>query len=298
VLPLTSACSQKEEAAPAPATNVPNAPAPTLGATTTAAPGGTSSLSTTMLPVNLAQVVTAKGCEVEVVAEKGAGPSGTPICDGTPPPTQPKIVEPQASGNGATPGLPEIPRVGLNSAGARRTPLGWAYTNPTYFKGPLTFLVTQNEGEWLKVLLPARPNRSEGWVRSADVTTTVVQHRIELDLSDFHLVAYNGNDVIADTKVVIGTAGTPTPVGRFFVNDKVQQSYGGGSYGPWVLSTNGYSDALDLFDNGLPVIGFHGTNQPGLIGTRASNGCVRMPNDVVSKLAAELPLGTPITITE
>ncbi len=280
------------------ATNEPFAPAVPQSAAAPSNPEGTTTLPATTLPVNTVQVATAKGCELEVVTAKGAGPSGSPICDGTPPPTQPKIVEPQASGNGAIPGLPEIPRENLNSAGARRTSLGWAYTNPTYFKGPLAFLVTQNDGEWLKVLVPARPNRTEGWVRTADVTVTVVQHRIELDLSDFHLKAFNGNEVIADTKVVVGTLGTPTPTGRFYLNDKVQQSYTGGSYGPWILSTNGYSEALDLFDNGLPVIGFHGTNQPGLVGTRSSNGCVRMPNDVVSKLVAELPLGTPITITE
>lgn len=255
---------------------------------------GTAPVST--LPAHVSEVATAKGCEIEVVAEKGTGPSGAPSCDGTPPPTQPKVQEPVASGSGVVPGLPAIPRVGLSSAGVRRTPLGWAYTNPTYFDGPLTFLVTARDGDWLKVLVPARPNHTEGWVRAADVTVTTSEYHLQLSLSDYHLVVTRGTEVIADTKVVIGAPGTPTPTGRFYVNDKVAQTNPYGSYGPWVLSTNGYSEALDLFDSGLPVIAFHGTDMPGLIGTQSSNGCIRMPNDVVAKLAAEVPVGTPIDI--
>ena len=70
-----------------------------------------------------------------------------------------------------------------------------------------------------------------------------------------------------------------------------------GAYGPWILATSAYSEALDEFDGGLPVIAFHGTNQPDLIGSAASNGCVRMPNDVVDLLADTMPAGTPVTIT-
>ena len=96
--------------------------------------------------------------------------------------------------------------------------------------------------------------------------------------------------------MVIGKETTPTPLGAFYLSEKIQQKNAGGVYGPWILSTNGYSEALDLFDNGLPVVAFHGTNQPDLIGTQASNGCIRMPNDVVTQLADMLPAGTPIQI--
>ena len=102
--------------------------------------------------------------------------------------------------------------------------------------------------------------------------------------------------MVAETDVVIGKDTTPTPVGSFYLSEKIQQKNPDGAYGPWILSTNGYSEALDLFDNGLPVIAFHGTNQPALLGTPASNGCIRMPNDVVTHLAEVLPAGTPIEI--
>ena len=46
------------------------------------------------------------------------------------------------------------------------------------------------------------------------------------------------------------------------------------------------------------MVAFHGTNQPGLIGTKSSNDCVRMPNDVVTQLANTIPAGTPVDIVD
>ncbi|MCD9623679.1 L,D-transpeptidase [Rhabdothermincola sp. EGI L10124] len=119
---------------------------------------------------------------------------------------------------------------------------------------------------------------------------------MELSLSDFNLKVYDGDEVIEETQVVIGQDNTYTPTGRFYLNEKIEQSNPGGVYGPWVLSTNAYSESLDTFDGGLPVVAFHGTNQPELIGTQASNGCIRMPNDVVIRLAEILPAGTPVDV--
>jgi len=48
----------------------------------------------------------------------------------------------------------------------------------------------------------------------------------------------------------------------------------------------------------MPQLAFHGTNKPELIGTQASNGCVRMPDEIDQMLADQMPAGTPITITD
>jgi len=45
-------------------------------------------------------------------------------------------------------------------------------------------------------------------------------------------------------------------------------------------------------------IGIHGTNDPGSIGTKASNGCVRMVNDEVGEVAAVAFKGMLVTILE
>lgn len=189
-----------------------------------------------------------------------------------------------------------IPRVGLNSAAVKKVPEGYQFDNPTYFKNPLVMQVVEQHGDWLKVLIQARPNHTEGWVKASDVDVTSTTYRMELSLADRHLTVYDGDEVVAQTDVVIGKDTTPTPLGTFYLAEKIKQSNASGSYGPWILSTNGYSEALDLFDNGLPVVAFHGTNKPELIGTQASNGCIRLPNDVITQLAEILPAGTPIEI--
>ena len=39
----------------------------------------------------------------------------------------------------------------------------------------------------------------------------------------------------------------------------------------------------------------HGTNDPSVLGTRVSLGCIRVHEDVVARLAL-LPLGTPVEV--
>ncbi len=255
-----------------------DSPAAAPATTTTA----TTQPATTVTTAPVAtEIATAKGASLTVYAEKPADAGGGE-------PSTPTTIP---SGS-----LAAIPRVGLNSAGVAKVADGYRFANPTYFGNPLVLEVVANEGDWLKVMVAARPNHTEGWVKASDVEISGTTYRMELSLADFHLTVYDGDDVVVETDVVIGKDATHTPVGHFFLNEKIEQSNAGGAYGPWILSTNGYSESLDTFDGGLPVIAFHGTNQPGLIGTKASNGCIRMPNDVAVQLAEMLPAGTPIDI--
>ncbi len=192
--------------------------------------------------------------------------------------------------------VPAIPRNGLNSAGVKKTADGYEFTNPTYYKNPLVVEVLENQGDYMKVLITARPNHTTGWVKADDVTIAATEYRMELDLSTFHLKVFKGPDVFVETDVVIGKDSTPTPVGHYFVTEKIKNSSDTGVYGAWILPINGYSEVLDTFKNGLPQVAFHGTNQPELVGTKASNGCVRIPNDIVTKIAEAIPAGTPIDV--
>ena len=189
-----------------------------------------------------------------------------------------------------------IPRTGLNSAGVKKTTDGYEFTNPTYYKNPLVVEVLENQGDWMKVLITARPNHTTGWIKADDVTIAATDFHMELDLSTFHLKVFQGAVVFVETDVVIGKDSTPTPLGRFFVTEKIKNPSDTGIYGAWILPINGYSEVLDTFDNGLPQVAFHGTNQPELVRTKSSNGCVRIPNDVVVKIAGAIPAGTPIDI--
>jgi len=43
-------------------------------------------------------------------------------------------------------------------------------------------------------------------------------------------------------------------------------------------------------------IGIHGTNDPSLIGTKSTRGCVRLRNDDLARLVANVAVGTKVTI--
>jgi len=168
--------------------------------------------------------------------------------------------------------------------------------NPTWFRTDLTLMVTEGrEGdEWVKVQLPVRPNGSEAWIDTDGFTFDSHRYHATVDLSEFHVEVFDGEDLIAATNAVIGRDAAPTPLGTYFINDKVQGD--NGAYGSWILSLSAFSETLDTFDGGLPVIAIHGTNSPELVGQALSSGCVRVPDDVIQFLADELPLGTRVEI--
>ena len=59
------------------------------------------------------------------------------------------------------------------------------------------------------------------------------------------------------------------------------------AYGPWFLR-------LDV--PGFNDIGIHGTHLPESIGTRCTEGCIRMTNEDIKDLKSKVKLGTKVTI--
>jgi len=116
---------------------------------------------------------------------------------------------------------------------------------------------------------------------------------VRVDLTTKTMHVWDGSTLVLETQTTIGAPGTPTPLGTFFVNDHVA---GSGSYGPHILSLSAYSETLETFNGGVPVIAIHGTNRPDLIDGAHSNGCVRVTNDIVTQLKGMLPVGTPVQI--
>ena len=231
---------------------------------TTAALPATSTVATTVAPtttvpaVPVQTVAVAKGASVEVFAA----------------PVQPepaKVLEnPQPSG--AAPG--------------------------GYFD--LRMLVVEQREGWVKVLLPIRPNGSNGWVRRSTVDLETHDYRAKVELGEHRITVWKGNEVILEEPVGVGASGrTPTTKGLFYTTElypvlPYQQS----AYGPWAFALSGFSEVLTSFgEGGTGVLGLHGTGDPSSIGRDVSNGCIRMSNTGISKLADLLPLGTPVEIT-
>lgn len=166
---------------------------------------------------------------------------------------------------------------------------------------PLVLLVLdvdhRPDGSWLEVLLPGRPNGHTGWVPAATVALNEVEHEVRVDLARRELRVMSGETTLLTTPAAVGDPDHPTPTGRFSITNKLMSTDPGGLYGPYALGLSGRSDVLTEFAGSDGQIGIHGTNVPSSIGQAASHGCIRVPNDVVTRLNDLLALGTPVVIS-
>ena len=171
--------------------------------------------------------------------------------------------------------------------------------NPTHEGFPLIVSVIEAsaDGQWLNVRFPQRPNGTTGWIRAGDVQLWPLENRVEVSLPERMLRIYAGttDEVLFEALVSVGADATPTPVGSFFI-DIVNPLGAHPTYGWGQLSVSGFSDVLETFAGGIGQIAIHGWNRPADIGRNVSNGCVRMNNDEIARVAELAPLGTPVEV--
>ncbi|MGZ4410058.1 MAG: L,D-transpeptidase family protein [Gaiellaceae bacterium] len=151
--------------------------------------------------------------------------------------------------------------------------------------------------DWYRVQLSVVPNGTVGWVRAWAVQTYRVRSRIVIDLSRRRLSLYRSGKLELETPVAVGSPATPTPRGRYFVNERYALPDATGPFGPAALGMSAHSDVLqDVWVEDGPI-GIHGTNEPWSIGRAVSHGCIRVANDVMRRLFRLAPAGTPIVVT-
>ena len=133
----------------------------------------------------------------------------------------------------------------------------------TDYLQPRTLLVTEENGEWLKALLPIRPNGSTGWVRRADVTLAATPYEIRISLADHKLVMLKEGKEVLSSATVNGAPRTPTPPGMYYITDPVDlRSNPNGGYGAYALGISGFSEVLFEFNGGPGQLAVHGTPTP------------------------------------
>ena len=164
----------------------------------------------------------------------------------------------------------------------------------------LTLPVIADQGDWLQVRLPQRPNQSTAWVRRADVTAGATPYRIVVGLTAQRLEVFKSGYAVMNFPVGVGTPRTPTVVGNYFIT--VHAPAPNAAYGPFVLSTSAHSDAIQSWEGaGDAIIAIHGpidSYADSLIGTgraRVSNGCIRLHDADLAQLSV-IPIGTPLDI--
>ena len=163
----------------------------------------------------------------------------------------------------------------------------------------LRMLVVEDRGDWLRVLLPIRPNGSSGWIRRSVAEVETHDYHVVVELGEHRITVWKGNDLFLQEPVGVGASGrTPTTQGLFYTTElySVLPSQQAG-YGPYAFALSGFSEVLYSFgEGGTGVLGLHGTGDPSSLGKDVSNGCIRMSNTGITKLAQTMPLGTPVEI--
>lgn len=159
---------------------------------------------------------------------------------------------------------------------------------------------TSGGRDYLRVLLPKRPNGSAGWISADAAITFTTRYAVRISTGARRASVLRSGRVIRTFRVVVGATGTPTPTGEFAISEIVPQAGGGGFYGPFVLTLTAFSNVLEHFDGGPGRVAIHGRGGASLrdpLGSARSHGCVRVDNGQVSWLAHHLEPGTPVTIT-
>jgi hypothetical protein len=165
---------------------------------------------------------------------------------------------------------------------------------------PMTMPIVQEarDGQWLRIMMPERPNGLTTWVKASDVTRSTTPWRMVLKLSETRVRVYKDGFEVWSAPVGIGRDHTRTPTGRYFV--AVIEKPGPAGYGPIVLNLNAHSEDIQSWQGmGDAITAFHGPfGAEALIragGGKVSNGCIRMlPEDQIKMDG--IALGSPVDI--
>ena len=251
------------------------------------------------------------------VAALATGCSGTsgPSHAAPPPPVQPVHVPaaqmarlPTATTYGTTPAAPSDPAPFAPETGIVLHPEAArvVYTRPggpavaalpaTELGSPTWVPVVQSQPGWDRVLLPARPNRSTGWIYlgGGALQTAYTPYLVQVNLAARRLTILDAGHSLGSWTVGDGMASTPTPTGRTFLLASLAPPHP--TYSPLILPLGTHSDTLTTYGGGPGTVGLHGWPDSSVFGQAASHGCVRVPPDALRALS-KIPLGSPVMIT-
>ena len=134
----------------------------------------------------------------------------------------------------------------------------------------------------------------------ASTTPNTPDTHLVIKLSDRRVYVYRDNQVKASYPIAGGKKGWETPTGTFKVTQMLRNP---AWQHPWngKVVTPGADNPLGarwiaFWTDGRNFIGFHGTPQEKLVGQAVSHGCVRMRNQDILALYAQVNIGTPVKV--
>jgi len=150
---------------------------------------------------------------------------------------------------------------------------------------------------WLKVLLPGRPNGHTGWIRQPGTVGATTRWAIVIHLAARRVNVFKSGRRAETFLAVVGKPSTPTPQGRFFVEEWLRITPGHPG-GPFALALSARSNVFQEFEGGPGQIALHGVYRiGGTPGTAESHGCVRLDSPAMTWLGTHIHGGVPVTIT-
>jgi murein L,D-transpeptidase YcbB/YkuD len=105
---------------------------------------------------------------------------------------------------------------------------------------------------------------------------------VEVDLTRQVLILAKDGRTVRIFNVSTGKASTPTPVGRFVIERRIDG---------WRTSRLGTLWRPAYFHRGYAIHGYSSVPS-----TAASSGCVRIPNASMNRLWSSVPVGTPVEV--
>lgn len=157
---------------------------------------------------------------------------------------------------------------------------------------------------WLLVRLPGRPNSHTGWIYAKSTYEHKLSWRIIVSTGERRACIYNDGKLVRDWLVVPGKPSTPTPHGRFFIEENIDMRTKPGQAclpgEPYGLATSARSDVFRHYYGGPGQVALHGMGcgLEATPGTAASHGCIRFLNREITWLAIRILPGTPLQITK
>jgi lipoprotein-anchoring transpeptidase ErfK/SrfK len=158
---------------------------------------------------------------------------------------------------------------------------------PSYATVDFGLLATLSDGSTFRIVASnpdgGEASGSAGYRRhSYPAPTSIV-----IDKSDFRLYFFKDDVFVKSYPIAHGKPSSPTPVALWRIDSRYYTDPGS-VYGPRKMRLY-RKIGSSYVRTGYAI---HGTNQPWVIGTQASAGCIRMYNRDVLELFPMVPLGT------
>jgi hypothetical protein len=164
----------------------------------------------------------------------------------------------------------------------------------TEYGSPTVVWAPERRGRWLGVISTAAGNNRIAWLDAQRDRPRMWRSPLSLraDLSARSLELRRGAKVVRRIPIGVGAPGTPTPVGRFTVTDKLIPGPRHSYYGCCLFALSGHQPNLRPGWAGGDRIAIHG----GSTGGAASAGCMHASDADLRRLMKVIPVGTPVYI--